>query len=220
LGGQSPSASEFSAYLQNRKAPTCLTREAPYQNIDTSIGKILNSCPEARPYLKNEIQKDFVNFIFSNPVATTKLSIYGMGAALTSSATNYGSAVSIVPKFVDDIFFGSTTPDFRSQNVSDQVSGLNVFKSGAAFWLTVPFVGWFFLTIVSALVRGRAWKNDSFLYWILALCFFQSVLVVTLLPSEWVRQTAPFITGALVSTVVLTFKNFTAAFSDVTKSGK
>jgi hypothetical protein len=143
-----------------------------------------------------------------------------MGAALTSSATNYGSAVSIVPKFVDDIFFGGTTPDLRSQNVSDQVSGLNVFKSGSAFWLGVPFVGWFFLTMVSALLRGREWKNDSFLYWILALCLFQSVLVVTLLPSEWVRQTAPFITGALVSTVVLTFKNITAAFSDVTKSGK
>lgn len=212
LGGQSPSATEFSAYLQKRKAPTCLTLEAPYQNINISIGKILNSCPEARLYLKREIQRDFVNFIISNPKEAAKLAIYGMGAALTSSATNYGNAVSIDPKFVDDIFFGSTTPDLRSQNVSDQVSGLNVFKSGAAFWLSVPFVGWFLLMMVSALLRGRERKDDSVLYWILAFCFIQSVLVVILLPSEWVRQTAPFLISALVSTLVLTFKNFTAVF--------
>ena len=143
-----------------------------------------------------------------------------MGAALTSSATNYGSAVSIVPKFVDDIFFGSTTPDLRSQNVSDQVSGLNVFKSGAAFWLSVPFVGWFLLMMVSAFLRGRERKDDSVLYWILAICLIQSVLVVILLPSEWVRQTTPFLISALVSTVVLTFKNITAVFSKVTKSDK
>lgn len=220
LGGQSPSAAEFSAYLKKRKAPTCLTIEAPYQNINTSIGKILNSCPEARPYLKKEIQRDFANFIISNPTEAAKLSIYGIGAALTSSATNYGSAVSVVPKFVDDIFFGSTTPDIRSQNVSDQVSGLNVFKSGAAFWLSVPFVGWFLLMMVSSLLRGRERKDDSVLYWILAFCLIQSVLVVILLPSEWVRQTAPFLISALVSTVVLTFKNITAVFSKVTKSGK
>jgi hypothetical protein len=209
LGGQSPSAAEFSAYLKKRKAPICLTIEAPYQNINTSIGEILNSCPEARPYLKKEI-----------PTEAAKLSIYGMGAALTSSATNYGSAVSIVPKFVDDIFFGSTTPDLRSQNVSDQVSGLNVFKSGAAFWLSVPFVGWFLLMMVSAFLRGRERKDDSVLYWILAICLIQSVLVVILLPSEWVRQTTPFLISALVSTVVLTFKNITAVFSKVTKSDK
>ncbi len=220
LGGQSPSAVEFSAYLQKRKAPTCVTIEAPYQNINTSIGKILNSCPEARPYLKKGIQRDFVNFIVSNPTEAAKLSIYGMGAALTSSATNYGSAVSITPKFVDDIFFGSTTPDLRSANVSDQVSGLNVFQSGSPFWLSVPFVGWFSLMMVSILLRGRERKDDSFLYWILALCLIQSVLVVILLPSEWVRQTTPFLISALISIVVLTFKNITAVFSKVTKSGK
>ena len=220
LGGQSPTASEFSSHLRKQNAPSCITFEAPYQDINSSIGKILNSCPEARSYLESGIQADFVSFILSDPSSGIKLVIHGMGASLTSSATNYGNAVSIVPKFVDSLFFGTTTPELLSPNVSDQVAGLNVFRSGSAFWLFTPFLGWIFLTLMSAALRGRARRQDLFLYLILIICLVQSVFVVVLLPSEWVRQTSPFIIGALTISIILTFHNIQAIFSVESKHGK
>jgi hypothetical protein len=110
LGGQSPTASEFSSHLRKQNAPSCITTEAPYQNINTSIGKILNSCPEADSYLKSGIQSDFVSFILKDPSSGIKLAIQGIGASLTSSATNYGNAASIVPKFIDGVAEKSVVP--------------------------------------------------------------------------------------------------------------
>lgn len=220
LGGQSPSAQEFSSFLQIQGAPDCVTSEAPFQNINTSIGKILNSCPEAKAYLERGIQRDFAKFIILNPSATARLSVFGLGASLTSSATNYGNTVSLLPKFVDEVFFGTTTPQLLSDKVEDQVSGFNVFNSGAAFWLSTPFIGWILLTFISSLLRGRKSREDGFLYLILAFCLIQSVFVVILLPSEWVRQTSPFITGALVCAVILSIKNIQTIISGTAKNDK
>lgn len=220
LGGQSPTASEFASHLRKQNAPSCITIEAPYQDINSSIGKILNSCPNALSYLESGIQRDFVSFIFEDPSSGIRLAIYGVGASLTSSASNYGNAVSIVPKFVDGFFFGTTTPELLSPSVSDQVAGLNVFKSGSAFWLYTPFLGWIFLTLVSSILRGRDRRQDLFLYSILAICLVQSVFVVVLLPSEWVRQTSPFIIGALIISIILTFKNIQAISSIESKRDK
>ena len=220
LGGQSPTAAEFSSHLRKQNTPRCLTIEAPYEDLNSSIGKILNSCPEARSYLKSGIQRDFMGFILEDPGSGVKLAIHGIGASLTSSATNYGNAVSIVPKFVGGLFFGATTPELVSQNVPDQVAGLNLFRSGSAFWLFTPFLGWIFLTLISSVLRGRARRQDLFLYSILIICLVQSVFVVVLLPSEWVRQTSPFIIGALIISIILTFKNIQAIFSVESKHGR
>ena len=220
LGGQSPTADEFSTFLKQRNAPECITAEAPYQNIDTAIGKILNSCPKAQPYLKSEIQRDFMNFIVANPTATSKLAVYGMGASLTSSATNYGNAVSVLPNSVSDLFFGTTTPELLDQNISDQVAGLNVFESGAAFWLSVPFVGWIFLAVATGFMTANVRREDNPLYAILGLCIVQSLFVVVLLPSEWVRQTTPFVVGALIVAAVLSVRNLQTIFSAERMNGK
>lgn len=220
LGGQSPSAREFSSFLQKQGAPDCVTNEAPFQNINTSIGKILNSCPEAKTYLERGIQRDFAKFVILYPSATARLSVFGLGASLTSSATNYGNTVSVLPKFVGEIFFGTTTPQLLSEKVEDQVSGFNVFKSGAAFWLSTPFIGWILLALTSPLLRGRKSQEDGFLYSILAFCLIQSVFVVILLPSEWVRQTSPFIIGALICSVILSIKNIQTIISGTAKNDK
>ncbi len=220
LGGQSPTATDFSSFLERKNVPKCITNEAPFQNINTSIGKILNSCPEAGPYLESGIQRDFANFIITNPSSVVKLAVFGMGASVTSSATNYGNAVSILPKFVSEIFFGTTTPQLLTDKVDDQISGFNLFKSGMAFWLSAPFFGWVLLTLTCSILRGRERNEDIFLYLILALCLLQSVFVVVLLPSEWVRQTSPFIIGSLISAVLLSFKNIQAIFADIAKNGK
>lgn len=207
LGGQSPSALEFASFLRKQSAPECVTTEAPFQNINTSIGKILDSCPEAKTYLESGIQQDFAKFIVFNPSSAIKLAVFGLGASVTSSATNYGNTVSVLPKFADEIFFGTTTPQLLSEKVEDQVSGFNVFSSGTAFWLSTPFFGWILLSLASSLMRTRNFREDGFLFSILALCIIQSIFVVILLPSEWVRQTSPFIIGALVSSLILSFKN-------------
>jgi hypothetical protein len=220
LGGQSPTAEDFASYLRDRNAPKCLTIEAPYQNIDTAIGKILNACPESRPYLVSGIQQDFAKFVISHPSATVKLAFYGLGASLTSSASNYGNAVSIVPNFVDSIFFGTTTPQLLAQNVSDQVSGLKLFESGVAFWLSVPLVGWIFIAIMGSLLLEGKRREDGTLYVTLILCIVQSLFVVILLPSEWVRQTAPFMIGALISAIVLSLRHLQVIFSETQKSDR
>jgi hypothetical protein len=219
LGGQSPTAAEFSSHLRNQNAPRCLTTEAPYEDLNSSIGKILNSCPEARSYLKSRIQRDFIGFILEDPGSGVKLAIHGMGASLTSSANNYGNAVSIVPKFFEGLFFGTTTPELVSQKLPDQVAGMNLFRSGSAFWLFTPFLGWIFLALISSVFRGRERRQDLALYSILTICLMQSVLVVVLLPSEWVRQTSPFVIGALIISIILTFKNIHATSSIESKRG-
>ncbi len=220
LGGQSPAAGEFSAFLKKQGAPECITNDAPFQNINISIGKILNACPEASSYLKKGIQGDFAQFVISNPLPVAKLAVLGMGASVTSSATNYGNAVSLLPKFLTEIFFGSTTPTLLTNQVDDQISGFNVFKSGAAFWIYAPFFGWLLLAMLSSLLRGRDRSEDIYLHTILFACILQSIFVVVLLPSEWVRQTSPFMIGALIIAVVLTIKNFTSIFEDVSRNGK
>ena len=220
LGGQSPAAGEFSAFLKKEGAPACITNDAPFQNINISIGNILNSCPEASNYLKKGIQEDFAQFVISNPVPVAKLAVLGMGASVTSSATNYGNAVSVLPKFLTEIFFGSTTPSLLTNQVADQISGFNVFKSGAAFWIYAPFFGWVLLAMTSTFLRGQDRNKDILLYLILFLCLLQSVFVVVLLPSEWVRQTSPFMIGALITAVVLSMKNVMSIFEDVSKNGK
>ncbi len=220
LGGQSPAAAEFSAFLKTQDAPQCITNDAPFQDINISIGAILNSCPEAISYLKRGIQRDFAKFVMLNPLAVAKLAVLGMGASVTSSATNYGNTVSLLPKFFSEIFFGSTTPSLLTNQVDDQISGFNVFKSGAAFWLYTPFFGWLLLAMLSTFLRGQDRKKDTFLHLILILCLLQSVFVLVLLPSEWVRQTSPFLIGALIVAVVLSIKNTKFILADVSKNGK
>jgi hypothetical protein len=217
LGGQSPSALEFSSYLRSRNAPNCITADAPYQNLDVSIGRILNECPEAEKYIESEIQRDFINFIFTNPIKAAELGVFGLGATVTSSASNYGGSVSILPRFVDDIFFGSTTPQINSTSTENQVAGLKLFESGSAFWLFTPLLGWIFLMVFGFIFQRESRKEDTFLYLLFVFCLLQSLMVVILLPSEWMRQTSPFIISALIISVILSVKNLHAIFGGVAR---
>jgi hypothetical protein len=194
-----------------------LTLEAPYQDLNTSIGKILNDCPAGAKFLKEEIQREFFSFLVTNPRAMVELVVIGAGASSTNSASNYGGAVSILPKFLSDVFFGTTAPNITDSNVQDQVEGLNLIKSGKPFWVFAPIFGWLLLASIGLFFRKNLNREEYILYAVLFLLLLQSVLVVVLLPSEWVRQTVPFVITILVLAMLLSAKFIAAIFDLTTK---
>lgn len=220
LGGQSPAATEFAKFLRTAGAPNCITADAPYANLDTSIGKILNRCPESRSYLMKSIQKDFLKFTITHPKATAKLGVFGLGAALTDSASNYGNAVTIFPRALSGLFFGETSPSLVKGNIDNQVDGFNIVTSGAAFWMYSPLIFWIFLGLCGGFVSPEKRGHSKLLITLMLGCLVQSLFVVILLPSEWVRQTSPFMTGALIASAILSVKLFETIFLKAANSDK
>jgi len=218
LGGQSPVATEFAAYLNEQGAPKCLTSEAPYQDLNTSIGKILNDCPAGTKFLKEEIQREFVSFLITNPEAAVELVVIGAGASSTNSASNYGGAVSILPKFLSDVFFGTTAPNITDSEIEDQVEGLNLIDSGKPFWIFAPIFGWLLLASIGLFFRKNLNREECILYAVLFFLLLQSALVVVLLPSEWVRQTVPFVITILVLAILLSAKFVETIFDSTAKN--
>lgn len=214
LGGQSPVAADFRDHLKSKNAPPCITEEAPYKNLDKSIGIILNECPEGAEFIKTTIQKEFFTFLVSNPAAPLKLGIIGLGAAVTNSAANYGNAVSILPNFTSEIFFGTTAPNIALSGLDSQVAGFELINSGAAFWIYAPLIGWVFLAVFGILTQIIRTRNERLLLLALVSCLGQALLAVVLLPSEWVRQTSPFILGALVTSIIISAKVLETILTD------
>ncbi len=219
LGGQSPVSAQFAQHLNLRGAPQCITTEAPYQNLDSSIGKILNNCPAGTEFLQDGIQKEFINFLASNPKAIVDLVVLGAGASSSNSSTNYGGAVSLFPKFFSEAFFGTTMPNIAEYKVEDQVEGMNLINSGKPFWIVSPIFGWLLIAFVGFLRRKSLEQEERTLYVALLFTLSQAALVVLLLPSEWVRQTSPFTTGILILCIYLSSKTIVAIFDSVTKRG-
>ncbi len=212
LGGQSPVATEFAAHLKEKGAPLCLVEEAPYQNLDTSIGKILNDCPNGAEFLKTGIQKEFISFLVSSPSSVVDLIVLGAGASSTNSASNYGGAVSVVPDFFSNIFFGTTSPNITESNVQDQVEGMNLINSGKPFWIFAPIFGWLLLAGLGFFLQKDRNREEFLLYIALLFTLLQSAFVVVLLPSEWARQTSPYTTGIIVLCIFLTLKTLAVIF--------
>jgi hypothetical protein len=182
-----------------------------------SIGKILNDCPAGAKFLKEEIQREFVSFLVTNPRAAVELVVIGAGASSTNSASNYGGAVSILPKFLSDVFFGTTAPNITDSNVEDQVEGLNLINSGKPFWIFAPIFGWLLLASIGIFFRKNLNREEYILYIALLFSLLQAALVVVLLPSEWVRQTVPFVISVLVLSMLLSAKFVAAIFDSTTK---
>jgi hypothetical protein len=212
LGGQSPVAVEFAAHLKEKGAPLCVFSEAPYQNLDTSIGNILNDCPEGAEFLKTGIQKEFVSFLVSSPRGAVDLIVLGAGASSTNSASNYGGAVSVVPNFFSNLFFGTTSPNITESNVQDQVEGMNLINSGKPFWIFAPIFSWLLLAGLSLFLQKDRSREELSLYVALLFTLLQSAFVVVLLPSEWARQTSPYTIGIFVLCIFLTAKTMAVTF--------
>ena len=218
LGGQSPVADEFGQYLTQAKAPSCVIDDVPYANLDISIGKILNDCPAGSRYIKSSIQKDFLHFAVTHPSAIAKLAVLGMGATLTDSASNYGNAVSIFPRTFGSIFFGESYPNIANSNIDSQVAGMNLLNSGKAIWIYTPLLLWVLVGTGLVLSSRSRRRDGGYLLLIMTACLTQAIFVVVLLPSEWVRQTSPFILGTLITSVILCLKCAEAIYLRSTNS--
>jgi hypothetical protein len=199
LGSQSPSSTSFKEFLQNQDSvPKCVYHRAPYRDINSEIVAILSDCPEAGNYVRDKLKLDFAKFLIGNPDEAVKLIAVSAGAVSTASSSNYGKSVSIFPRTVDRLFFGETSPSLRSQGVSNQEKGLSAVFSGDPIWIYAPPIGWILLGLFSGLVILRCRESSQANTYLLVNLILISSLVQfsissVLLPSEWVRQSSPYV---------------------------
>lgn len=221
LGDQSPVAQSFKDFLATKpEVPPCIYVAAPYQDLNSSIGEVLNSCDEGLEYIRLDLQKNFIMFAISHPFQIVKLSSLGFGAYFTNSANNYGNAVQITPDTFNSFIFGGTRPSLNSGAIQDQSEGYSAFNSGEPFWLYVPGLGLLFAGWVTSVANIRRSQNKSIdisILAITALLLFQATITTTFLPSEWVRQLAPYLiplAAINVLTVVTYFERKSNSFGN------
>lgn len=207
LGGQSPIAESFGTFLRQDGAPSCIYQNAPYDDLDLEIGRVLNDCPSAHDYLKKDFQKDFAQFLLSHPMAAIKLASLGFGAASTSAASNYGNAVTLLPINLDKVFFGQTNPNLADSKVSDQVSGMKSIRS-QNIWLYSPMFLWWFLSIVLLLQLRLSHHSVSFEAILVGSSLLSMTSMFVLLPSEWVRQSIPNVISIFIVSIFIVSKSY------------
>ncbi len=214
LGEQSPSASQFKLHLEEIGAPRCLTRNAPFSDIAAEMSVISRECSEGVVYLQDKIQGEFIRFILLNPQVALNLVAVGTGITFTSTASNYASVVTPIPRELSNMIFGNSSPDFRTIGVSDQGSINN--RTLEPIWAFVPGL---FLAILGIFLpffsRNKSAVNQG-LFLVSSLSFSQIIITTVILPSEWFRQNIQSLIALYVTsflTLALYFSKFTFANS-------
>ena len=202
LGDQSPAASNFAEFLSEKtEAPECIYDTAPYKDLNQGIHKALNVCPGGEEYVRNNLKSDFAHFISTNPKSALNLITLGVGATVTGSSGNYGNAVTVFPKFVYSILWGEVSPDFRSSNELDQSAIYNNLNKGEPLFLYCPLFIFLGAGLCVAISRRYSKldqaKSNIFLAFCL-LAFAQAIFSYLMLPSEWFRQSVPYLVFGLV----------------------
>ena len=200
LGGQSPTATEFKNFLSQRTAvPTCVYQEAPYQDLNVSIGKAVNQCKGGAKYVTNGLRSDFIRFVLTHPQSDLKLASLGFGAALTDSSSHYGPSVQFAPHFLSSIFFGEVKPDHRFSQASSQVDAFKLIGSGEPLWLYAPGIAWALVGLAGPIYFRRKQIEFSYTLGLMQInLLINSLFVFVILPSEWVRQSAPFMYSSIL----------------------
>uniref|UniRef100_UPI003CF37959 hypothetical protein n=1 Tax=Candidatus Planktophila dulcis TaxID=1884914 RepID=UPI003CF37959 len=227
LGSQSPTSLEFRTFLSKKAdVPRCIYLEAPYRSINESIAKISNSCPESSEYLRGRFQKDFIEFVVKSPQSVTKLISIGVGASFSSSSSHYGSSVSLFPSVATALITGELSPDLRFSSVESQEEAYLELSKGEPKWLHLPIIGFVCIALLLLILRLRnqAKKKDI----VVGIFFILTNLIqlgvnFVLLPSEWVRQGAPFVISLLgfsVISIVISFSAPQSNFSEPFLVGK
>lgn len=198
LGVQSPTATNLTAYLETKKAPKCLIEDAPFRDINQSIARIQNECPEAKRYLKAEFKRQIFNFLITNPGVTIRNLSTGMAIAFTSTGSNYGSAVSVLPQSISNIVFGGISPDFRTMGVNDQSAlGLRTTQT-EPLWIFMPGIAFAFLPIwmrAKLLIKSVVGQMILLVHTLLVA---EIILTISILPSEWFRQNVQYVVSLYV----------------------
>jgi 4-amino-4-deoxy-L-arabinose transferase-like glycosyltransferase len=204
LGGQSPAAYEFVNFLeQSTKAPNCLYADAPFANIDSGVDKVLKDCQGVEEYLSRNSTIDLARFLISNPVSSLKMLSIGIGAVTTDSASHYGKAISLFPNTVNSLFFGSVNPDFRFNDVQDQVQAFNSLSESEPIWIYSPALLLLILAFAMHILcfTRRNLPLDKFTLIVQFGLFAQILVTFLIIPSEWVRSVSPYFLNLLVLSV-------------------
>jgi hypothetical protein len=198
LGNQSPASNSFRNFLEeNNRAPECVYSQAPFEDVTKGIVSVLKDCSGGGRYVRTNLKYDFAEFLFANPKAAIQLLTTSLGAVLTSSSTNYGRVVSLFPSSVDRIFFGETSPSLGSIGVSSQEEGLTAVFNSEPIWLFTPGLLWMLAGFSFGILGrrqelGYKYQYTSTKFAVPAILLLQISISALLLPSEWVRQSAPY----------------------------
>ena len=192
LGNQSPSANEFKGYLIQSQAPECITRNAPYSDINEELTLISQNCEEAGEYLNSEIKNDFARFLVGNPKSSISLTTLGFAIISTSSASHYGGVVTVIPESLSEMFFGGVNPDFRISGATSQSAALNQPDGNEPLWISAPSFVLLAAGVISLLAYFRRNSFNRQLVFVLGFLYAQIILNIVILPSEWVRQNIQF----------------------------
>ncbi len=206
LGQQSPVSSNFAEYLESKTdAPKCLILDAPFKDPGSSFNEKTQSCKGFIPYLRNSISSDFLKFLISDPNALIRLFSIGAGAILSGAGSQYGNSASLIPKPISEMYFGSTNPTFLDLGISDQSTAASLLESTRSVWIFAPSISIVTLLVLFSLLsqlRRREKANSLLILGILVMVTEITVTVI-FLPSEWFRQTVPFLLGVFILSLIL-----------------
>jgi hypothetical protein len=210
LGSQSPTSLDFRNFLDSEtNAPDCIYIEAPFQDLDLGIYNALNNCPGGKKYITENLKFDFIKFVVTNPDAAFELISLGVGALLTSSYGNYGNVVAILPKSIYSIVWGEVSPDFRLSGDLDQAKVFeNLLKSEPRYlYSPLLLLGLFtvFVGFSNKFTKLDRRRSRLFLF-VLSIAATQIAFTFLLLPSEWFRQSSPYLVLMLIISAFLTVK--------------
>jgi hypothetical protein len=193
LGSQSPNAEDFSNFLKSKGVPNCVVKNAPFENISQEINLINSECPAGNKYIQSEIREDLIEYLVTNPKSAFSLISVGVSVALTSSASHYGSSVSILPESLYSVFFGNVSPDFRSFGGLDQSAVTLSSDLSEPLWVAIPSLFFVFLGLYLSFISRKQRKINFTLVLVSILSIAQIILTVLILPSEWFRQNSQYL---------------------------
>lgn len=210
LGSQSPSSLALKSFLDLKtQAPDCIFKSAPFEDLNLGIYNALNKCPGGRDYIEQNFKYDFMKFAVTNPDSSLKLITLGMGAVLTSSYGNYGYVVTVFPKFLYSMIWGEVSPDFRFSGDLEQGRVFEDLSQSEPRVLYSPLVllGLFTLFVAASRKFTKLDRRRSgLLVLILVSSLSQIALAFLLLPSEWFRQSSPYLVLMMIASTFLISK--------------
>ena len=205
LGKQNPSASSFKDFLIQHSAPSCVTQNAPFGDISYESSRILNSCPESIPYLRNQFSSDFIKFSITDPKEVAYSMIQGSGALLSNQSSNYGGSITLLPSPINSLIFGISSPDFKNMGIDSQIEGTDAIGPNKPFWVFTPQILFLFLGPILLFRQKFKGVKTLLLLWIglvIEIC-----INLYLIPGEWVRQSTPFLVSAIALSLAMIIRS-------------
>ena len=216
LGSQAPNAVDFSAFLKSKSVPNCVVKNAPFSNIDEEILAINSTCPKGNEYIRSQLRDDLLEYLVTNPMSAFNLISVGVAVAMTSSASHYGSSVSILPESIYGLFFGNVSPDFRILGGTNQSAVILKSNLSEPLWIAIPSLFFVLMGLYLSLIARKRRRINLTLLLVSTLSVIQIILTVLILPSEWFRQNSQYLLTLYLASAFSVALNF----ADLFKSSK